>query len=199
MRHQFLLANATASEHEQRQHRRGRVLLGAVVAAPDGANALEATIRDISARGAGFYSNMDLPIGAEIFLLDTRNHFAYLATIRWKKSDSAGVEFVRTYDLNSALPAELIILEKLLIEAKLRQIATLERRGVELEQAASIVGLTEMHFGKVDEYHGLGAEFGPLLHALLPLVKTGSLGATRDSNPEDAPRKVRFFQRRNQQ
>jgi hypothetical protein len=136
---------------------------------------------------------MDLPAGDQIFLLDTRNHLAYLATIRWRKSKSAGVEFIRTYDLNSALPPELSFLEKLLIEAKLRQILTLERRGTPLEHAASIVGLTERHLGRVDEHRGLAVEFGSLINELMAFVETGVLSSKRKSKREGSEHK--FFQR----
>jgi len=190
------LAQVTRSNSDRRQLTRSRVLLGAVVSTTDGAHAFDCTIRDINVHGASIHPPIDFLIGDQIFLLDTRNHVAYLAIVRWNTLKSSGVEFVQNYDLNSALPAEVIFLEKLLIEAKLRHILTLVRRGTQLEHAVSIVGLTENHFSKVDVHHGIATEFGSLLDQLLPLVEKGVLSPKQAQKPNNGDRKSQFFQRR---
>jgi hypothetical protein len=195
MNQQVSIADQTPSGPENRQHTRARVLLGAVVATPDGETATDGIIRNLSARGASVYSSSDLPVGDQIYLLDTRNHRAYLGTIRWKKAKSAGVEFIRAYDLHAALPAELNFLDKLLIEAKLRQVSTLEKRGVDLEHAASIVGLSDIHLSRIGRYDGITREFGALLRRLAPFVETGAFSPTRIPAREEKWSQFDFFRR----
>lgn len=186
----------TRSNDDKRQFSRSRVLLGAVVVTTDGARAFDCTIRDLSVSGASVHPATDLPVGDRIFLLDTRNLIAYLAIIKWKTMKGSGVEFARNYDLTAELPNEVSFLEKLLIEAKLRHILKLVRRGVQLEHAASIVGFTRKHFSKVDAHNGIAAEFGSLLHQLLPLVEKGVLSPTQTQKHENGGGQYRFFQRR---
>jgi hypothetical protein len=199
MKHETSLVQMTQSGSDKRRYKRKHVLLGAVVATTNGTDALDCIIRNLSARGASVHSSMDLSVGDEIFLLNTRNHIAYLATIKWRKWKGAGVEFIRTYDLNSTLPPEMVFLEKLLIEAKLRQISILESRGIELEHAASIVGLNEKHLSRVDDHSGIVTQFGALIDRLLPFVETGVLSSKRIPMRGGGRPKFSLFQRRPQQ
>ena len=191
------IAEQKTSGSEKRRYPRLRVLLGAVVTADKGINAYDGIIRNLSARGASVHAPMAMQTGDEIYLLDTRNHLGYFAAVRWTKSENAGVEFIRTYDLNTSVPDELSFLEKLLIEAKLRQVRALEKRGVDLEHAASTVGLSEGHLAQIDNHVNLATEYSILLDRLMPVVESGALSRKRIPTREDGWPKFSFFRRPN--
>ena len=129
--------------NEQRQMPREKVLLAGVIAERDGQNAIDCMIRDINVRGAQVQLSRSLAIGQELFLLNTRNEIAHLATVAWIKDDQTGLSFVRSYSLEGDLPPHLEFLWKLFLDAKFRQIGALVECGIPVAAASSVVGLTE--------------------------------------------------------
>src|SRR5215467_10391785 len=136
---------------ERRNAIRKRVLLSGVVVHPSGNKVVDCAIRDLNVHGAQLRLPEKLPLGEEIYLLDIRNQAAYLASVVWSLEDRAGVNFVRGYALDAPLPPNLKFLGKSFLEAKLRQVRSLLKRGVSVEEATSIVGLTEDHFKSLGE------------------------------------------------
>jgi PilZ domain-containing protein len=150
---------------EQRHLPRKRVLLSGVIADGSGKNAVDCVIRDINVRGAQIQSPMKLQLGEEeLFLLNTRNEIAHLATVAWIKSDRAGLSFVRSYSLEKALPPQLEFLWKLFLDAKFRQISALIERGVPVAEASSVVGLTEHYLERCVKRGAFDEKVELLLH-----------------------------------
>src|SRR5262245_36745452 len=118
-------ARLSVAADERRQLPRKGVLLAGVVADRTGKNAIDCTIRDINVHGAQIQSPKTLELGEELFLLNTRNEIAHLATVAWIKNDRTGLSFVRSYSLEETLPPHLEFLWKLFLDAKFRQIGTL--------------------------------------------------------------------------
>jgi hypothetical protein len=141
---------------ERRHMTRNRVLLGGVIADADGENAIDCSILDVSASGA----KIQLPSGtlqrdSEIYLVDTRNEMAHLATVVWTEDDRTGLSFVRSYSLALTLPLRLAFLGKLLVHAKLRQVQALTKRGVPVEEAIRVVGLSEAQLERIGKRGGV--------------------------------------------
>jgi hypothetical protein len=130
---------------EQRQLPRKRVVLGGVIADPNGENAVDCTIRDINERGAQVESPKKSQQGDEVFLLNTRTEAAHLATVAWIKDDLTGLSFIRSYSLEAALPSELKFVVRLFIEAKFRRVKALTERGILVGDALRAVDFTENH------------------------------------------------------
>ncbi|MGH7554943.1 MAG: PilZ domain-containing protein [Longimicrobiales bacterium] len=123
---------------------RKRVLLNAVIADEDGENAVACSILDTSTYGAKVQlSDWTLQRDSQIFLIDTSNERAHLATVVWTDADRAGLSFVRSYALEAALPPRFEFLKRHLVEAKLRQVQALVSSGAAAEEAARAVGLSE--------------------------------------------------------
>ncbi len=154
-----------AAPAERRRFPRKRVLLSGVVADANGQNAVDCTIRDVSSRGAQVAGLPKvLERGTELYLVDTRNEAAHLATVAWCNAGRTGLSFVRSYSLDLTLPPPLEFLGKLLIEAKLRQVRALMKRGVPMDEATRVVGVTENY---LDRFIELGRNDGKvtlLLH-----------------------------------
>jgi len=131
---------------ERRRLPRRKVLFSGVIADATGKDEIDCTIRDITVRGAQVQLSRTLTRDAEIFLVDTRSDIAHLASVAWVKADRAGLSFVRSYLLDGSLgslPPQLAFLRRLLIEARVRQVHALIRRGVPVEEATRFVGLGE--------------------------------------------------------
>jgi hypothetical protein len=152
---------------ERRGMERTRVLLNAVIADENGHNAIDSSILDISATGAKIQSDGTLQRDADIYLVDTANQMAHLATVVWTEGDKAGLSFVRSYSLELTLPPRLEFLRRVLVEAKLRQVQALIGRGVRLEEAARVVGLREDYFERV----GMSGNFEEKVELLLHQAK----------------------------
>jgi hypothetical protein len=88
---------------------------------------------------------------SEIYLVDTHNEMAHLATVVWVEDDRTGLSFVRSYSLTLTLPLRLAFLGKLLVHAKLRQVQALTQRGVSVEEATRVVGLSEAQLERVSK------------------------------------------------
>jgi hypothetical protein len=162
--------DALEAQPERRHLRRRRVLLSGVVSDADGQSAIDCTIRDMSVRGAQVQLPRALQLDKEIYLVDTRNEIAYLAKVSWIEADRAGLSFVRSYELASDLPTQLRFLEKLLFDAKLRQVRALMRRGLPVEEAIRTVGLSEKYLERFDELGGIDKGASRLLHHAMRLL-----------------------------
>src|SRR5215510_3257840 len=121
------------------------VVLGGVIADPNGESAVDCTIRDINERGAQVESPRKLQQSDEVFLLNTRSESAHLATVAWIKGERTGLSFIRSYSLEAALPSQLEFLGRLLIEAKFRRVKALTERGIPVGDAIRAVDFTEDH------------------------------------------------------
>jgi hypothetical protein len=160
-------------ENEQRQVPRKRVLLGGVLVDPNGENATDCTIRDISIRGAKIEGSRRLQIADELYLLNTRNETAHLATVAWTKADQTGLSFVRSYSLEESLPPQLEFLVRLLIEAKFRTVNALMERGVPVVEATSVVGLTEDYLERFVRRRGFDEKLELLVRQATRLFSKG--------------------------
>jgi hypothetical protein len=121
---------------------RKHVLLHGVLADAQGEAASECIIRDIHARGAAISLERKLPIGAQVFLLDTGNGTAHAARVVWNRADRTGLSFVRSFAMGLGLPPRLKFLWRLLFGAKLRQTERALAAGISVELALGTVGLT---------------------------------------------------------
>src|SRR5262245_30483968 len=130
---------------DQRKMSRKRVVLGGVLADPNGENAVDCTIRDINERGAQVESPRKSEQGDEVLLLNTRTEAAHLSTVAWIKGERTGLSFIRSYSLEGALPTQLEFLMRLLIEAKFRRVKALTERGIPPGDAIRAVDFTEDH------------------------------------------------------
>ena len=162
--------DASEAQPERRHLRRRRVLLSGVVSDANGQSAIDCTIRDMSVRGAQVQLPRALQLDKENYLVDTRNEIAYLAKVSWTKADRAGLSFVRSYELASDLPTQLRFLERLLFDAKLRQVRALMRRGLPVEEATRTVGVSEKYLERFDELRGIDKGISRLLHHAMRLL-----------------------------
>ena len=148
---------------EQRRLPRKAVLLSGVLADLNGEKTSDCAIRDINARGAAIGHSQKLPIGAQVYLLDTGNRAAHLANVVWSNTDRSGLLFVQTYAMGPGLPPRLRFLWRLLLEAKLRQADRAVAMGISAELALGTVGLTREHVHQMARYAGADKRFQSLL------------------------------------
>ena len=130
---------------ERRAARRTTALYGGVVADRNGKHLFDCTIQDVSERGAKVAFPTEVSIGDQVFLVDTQNHTAHLASVVRRDGGVAGLSFDRTYSLNQALPPERKFLGRIFIESKVGQLKSLVQRGLPVETAIGIIGLTKDH------------------------------------------------------
>jgi len=157
-------APLAAATVERRRLPRKRVLLSGVVTDANGQNAIDCAIRDLSSRGAQVTLPKAMERGTELYLVDTRNEVAHLATVAWCNAGQTGLSFVRSYSLDLTLPPPLEFLGKLLIEAKLRQVRALMKRGVPMDEATRVVGVTENYLERFIELGRNDGKVTLLLH-----------------------------------
>lgn len=103
-----------------RREARKRVLLDGKIVYSDGAASLDCTILDVSPSGACIRTPRGREIPSCLHLIDVRNRMAYEATVAWYKSPLAGLRFVESYPIGSALPEHLGYLRKLWIDCAMR-------------------------------------------------------------------------------
>jgi hypothetical protein len=137
---------------ERRSLPRKRALMDAVVVDLKGSNAVDCVIRDINARSAQITFSNDLPVGTQLYLLDTANKAAYQARVVWRRFDRAGLYFVQRHLLNWWLPARLKFLWRLFLEAKTREVYRLVTAGIPLELALSTAGMTRDQLNHMAQY-----------------------------------------------
>jgi len=158
---------------ERRKLPRKRVLLGGVLVDPNGESATDCTIQDINVHGAKIESPRTLQLADKVYLLNTRNETAHLATVARIEGGKTGLSFIRSYSLEARLPAQLEFLVKLLLEAKLRAVNALIERGVPLADATSVVGLTEDYLDRFVVRGPLDKKVERLLHEAKRLLRDG--------------------------
>lgn len=149
---------------EPRRVPRKSVRFSGVIADESGENAIDCTIRDLNACGAQVELSTTLQHDAGIYLVDTHNEMAHLATVVWMDTDRAGLSFLRSYSLELTLPRRLKFLGRLLIEAKLREVKTLVERGVPVEEAIRIVGVSGRYLDRFGMRGVLDEKVCLLLH-----------------------------------
>ena len=134
-----------ASQQDYAERRRSprskKVLLSGVIVDLAGRNAHDCQIRDLSADGAQIALSQALTLKSEQYLLDTRNRSAHRVRVVWANAGRYGLSFLQTYDLRTSLPPELAFLDRVLLEAKMRQILKLIRQGIPADEARTLVGL----------------------------------------------------------
>jgi hypothetical protein len=131
-----------SADSEQRKLPRKAGLLGGVLVDVNGEDPADCTIRNMNARGVAVSHPKILPIGAQMYLLDTGNRVAHLTRVVWNGADHSGLSFVRSYTMGLGLPPKLKFLWRLLLEAKLRQAERAVVIGISPEIAFGSVGLT---------------------------------------------------------
>ena len=137
---------------ERRTLPRKGALMDAVVADLKGENAIDCMIRNINARSAQITFSNDLPIGTQIYLVDTNNKVAYLARVVWNRSYRAGLHFIQRHPLGLGLAPRVKFLWRLFLEAKLREVYRLVTTGIPLELALSTAGLTREQLNQAGQY-----------------------------------------------
>jgi hypothetical protein len=150
----------------RRRWPRKPTLLSAVVADANGENARDCTIFDVSAGGAQIGTSRALPVGLQVYLLDTGNRVAYLAEVVWSKATRSGLLFLGKQTIGIGLSPNLTFLWRLLLEAKLREVDRNVARGVPKVLAFSDTGLTEVHLHQMAQRTNGDRKFeGALLRA----------------------------------
>src|SRR5688572_1577556 len=135
---------AKAARHgpysERRKLARKKSLLSGVIAERDGGSPTDCCIHDTTASSAQVSCSRTLPIGAQVYLLDTNNKAAHLARVVWCRSGRAGLDFIDSHVIGLALPAKLKFLWRLFLEAKLKEVYRLVAAGKALDLALSTAG-----------------------------------------------------------
>jgi hypothetical protein len=137
---------------EKRALPRKSALMDAVVADLKGENAVDCVIRDINARSAQISFANGLPVGTQLYLVDTNNKIAYLARVVWSRYDRAGLYFVQHHVLNLGLAPKVKFLWRLYLDAKLREVYRLVTSGIPLELALSTAGMTRDQLNQAGQY-----------------------------------------------
>jgi hypothetical protein len=149
---------------EQRKLPRKTVLLSGIVTDISGRAASDCTILDVNAQGAAIGISRKLPIGAQMYLLDTGNRAAHHARVVWSVADRSGLLIVRSYAMGPGLPYGMRFLWRLLLEAKLRQAYPALAMGISAKLALSTIGLTREHVHQMAQYAGADKRLQDLLH-----------------------------------
>jgi hypothetical protein len=164
-------ADSSSDPRELRKWPRKPTLLRAVIADGDGGNPCDCSILDISAGGAQIADSHFLPVGAQVYLLDTGNRIAYLAKVVWSNPTRSGLSFVRKQAIGIGLPPNLTFLWRLLLEAKLREVDRNIARGVPKAMAFIEAGLTEVQLHQMAKRSNGDRKFdGALVQARSLLV-----------------------------
>jgi hypothetical protein len=141
--------------------------LRAVIANAEGKNARDCTIVDISAGGAQISTSQDLPVGFQVYLLDTKNHVAYLAKVLWSNRARSGLWFQGKQPIGSGMPPCLVFLWRLLLEAKLREVDRYLAEGMPKALVLAEVGLKAISVHEMTQHASGDRKFeSALLRAL---------------------------------
>jgi len=155
---------------EPRRLPRKSVLLSGVLVDLDGERAIDCAIVDINAGGAAIGMPRKLPIGGQVYLLDTGNRAAHLARVVWNNANRSGLAFLRSYAMGPGLPPRMRVLWRLFLEAKLRQADRAVAMGIDAELALGTVGLTREHVHQMARYANGDKRFQQLLHRVTTLL-----------------------------
>ena len=145
------------AEPDRRTFQRKRVLFSGVITGLEGKCPIDCTIRDISASGAQTQVSSPLPWPTPVYFVDTWNEAAHRCSIVWLKDGRLGLLFAHSYLLDVGLAPDLQFLRTVLLQAKLGQVRGLIRRGLPVEEASTLVGLSEQYlnqFSDVCRYDG---------------------------------------------
>jgi len=155
---------------EKRKLPRKMGMLTGVLVDANGEDPSDCTIRDVSVLGVAVTHPKKLPIGVQIYLLDTGCQAAYLARVVWNAPGRSGLLFVRRYTMGLGLPFRLKFLWRLLLEAKLRQAERAIAAGVKAELAFSSVGLTREQVHRMAPHAQADLSFQRLLRRTIRLL-----------------------------
>lgn len=170
-RHQVaVLSDPDASE--RRRWPRKTAPLPAVIAHADGKNARDCTIVDISAGGAQISTSEKLPVGSQVYLLDTSNQVAYLTKILWSNPTRSGLWFLGKQPIGRGMAPCLSFLWRLLLEAKLRDVEKNLAEGVPKTLALTQAGLTAVKVHEMVEHTNGDRKFERALLRAMSLLKT---------------------------
>jgi len=84
---------------ERRQSSRKRVLLGGLIAARNGAQTWNCSVKDLSELGARIRLAAGQVIPARCMLIDLRDAIVYHATVSWIRSPMCGLKLSEAYKL----------------------------------------------------------------------------------------------------
>jgi hypothetical protein len=148
---------------EQRRLARKNVLLNGVMADLESEQSWDCTIHDINARGAAISVGGRIPVGAQLYLLDTESRTAYLARVMWSNYERSGVLFDRSHAMGFGLPPKMRFLWRLFLDVKLRQADRAVAMGISAQLALGSVGLTREHVHQMARYANADKRFQQLL------------------------------------
>ena len=156
---------------EQRRLPRKNALLGGVIADLNTQQAWDCTIHDINARGAAISVGGRLPVGVELYLLDTANREVHLARVMWSNYERSGLLFAQSHAMGLGLPPRMRFLWGLLLDAKLRQAERAVASGASSETALGSVGLTREHVHQMARFASADKRFRKLLARVEQLLQ----------------------------
>ena len=156
-------AGPNAAPSEQRRLPRKSALLSGVIADLNTEQAWDCTIHDINARGAAISAGGRLPVGVDLYLLDTANREAHLARVMWSNYERSGLLIAKSYAMGLGLPPKMRFLWRLLLDAKLRQAERAVASGISSELALGSVGLTREHVHQMARFASADKRFRKLL------------------------------------
>ena len=148
---------------DQRRLPRKSALLSGVIADLNTEQAWDCTIHDINAGGAAISAGGRLPVGVDLYLLDTGNREVHLARVMWSNYERSGLLITQSYAMGLGLPPKMRFLWRLLLDAKLRQAERAVASGISSELALGSVGLTREHMHQMARYAGADKRFQKLL------------------------------------
>ena len=156
-------ATPNAAPSEQRSLPRKSALLGGVIADLNTEQAWDCTIHDINAGGAAISAGGRLPVGVDLYLLDTGNREVHLARVMWSNYERSGLLIAQSYAMGLGLPPKMRFLWRLLLDAKLRQAERAVASGISSELALGSVGLTREHVHQMARFASADKRFRKLL------------------------------------
>jgi hypothetical protein len=157
---------------EQRRLPRKSVVLSGVIADLEGEQSWDCAIHDINAGGAAIGGvGGRLPVGAQLYLLDTQTPSAHLARVVWSNYTRSGLLLIQSYAMGLGLPPKMRFLWRLLLEAKLGQANRAVEMGISAELALGSVGLTREHVHQMARFASADERFQSLLHRVERLLE----------------------------
>jgi hypothetical protein len=178
-----------AFSEKRKLPRKAGVLTGVLVDV-NGEDPSDCIIRDINAHGVAIVHPKKLPVGAQIYLLDTGNRAAHLARVIWNHADRSGLFFVRSYKMGLGLPPKLKFLWRLLLEAKLQQAERAVAAGIRTDVAFSSVDLTREQVYQMAPHARADMSFQRLLLRTLRLLSGKAAPRRRPRPLGSAPRRL---------
>jgi hypothetical protein len=162
-------AGPTAAE--QRRLPRKTTLLSGVIADLESEQSWDCTIHDINARGAAIAVGGRIPVGAQLYLLDTESRAVHHARVVWSNYQRTGLLFIRSHAMGFGLPPNMRFLWRLLLESKLTQADRAVAMGISPDLALGAVGLTREHAHQMARYASADKRFQTLLNRLEQLLQ----------------------------